>query len=171
MRVQTEHTYYGIDQAGFAKMYYSEPYNNAVAPIVSLAERRIDSIERLSDGKVRRKIYMRPHVKLPAVIQKLIQGAELSYYEISVYDPSSFEARYHIESGAGDLLAIQGTISFLPVEGGVCRRIEGQVDVSIFGIGTVVERFITAEVKRRYDAVHTFTQKFILDSQDAQRGP
>ena len=161
MRVRTQHVYHGIDPAAFAEMYFSEAYNRAIAPLVSMAERSIESLETLEDGRVRRRILMKPRVQLPAMLQKLVQGAELAYYEISVFDPVSCIAHYHIETGAGDLLAIQGTIAFEPVDQGVCRTIDGQIDVSIFGVGKIVERFISQEVSSRYDRIHKYTQQYI----------
>lgn len=161
MRFVVDHVFHGTDVDRFAEVYFSEEFNEAVAPITGMKERRLVEERRDPDGKLHRRVRLAPDVSLPGPLQKLVGKEAITYDEVAVYDPAAREARYRIEHKAGDRLEVKGVVRFLPVEGGVRRVIEGDVDVRVFGVGGLVERFIESEVKKGYEKIAAFLQRWL----------
>ena len=171
MKIEVEHRYERISCEAFVKMYFSVAYNNAIAPIVSLKERRIDSEVHLENGRTERRIFMAPDVALPSVLAKMAAHASIAYTEVSVYDPQTYTVKYHIESAAQKMISVSGQVMFIADSTAVRRRIQGDVHVKILGLGHVIERLIASETQKRYDAVHVFTQDYIDSHQMRDQMP
>lgn len=163
MHVVVEHRFRGASVDRFVEVYFSPAYNEAVAPLANLQVRELVSERELAHGVIERRVRMVPSVNLPWAVKKLLRGAPVEYFEVSTYDPAAHQARYRVESGAGPLIKVWGTISFLPDADGCKRRIEGDVEVNIPGLGRVIEKLITDELNKRYDRIQAFTQRY-LDS-------
>jgi hypothetical protein len=128
---------------------------------VSLKERRIESELQLENGHIERRIFMAPDVVLPSPLKKMAGHAQIAYTEVSVYNPATCTAKYHVESAAQKVISVTGQVVFIPDGAGVRRQIQGHVNVRLLGVGHLVERLIATETQKRYDAVHSFTQDYI----------
>ncbi len=168
-QVVVDQVFRGCSVEEFAEVYFSEDFNTSVAPFVGMKERTLEEMKPLDGGLEQRRVKMVPSVNLPKAVQKLTGGADIVYYEVSTYDPAKQVVDYRIDSDANDTIDVRGRISFLPVDGGVRRLIEGTVKVSIFGLGGIIERVIDNEVKKGYDKIGTYMQKYIDENIEAMR--
>jgi hypothetical protein len=164
VHVVVEHRFKGVSVDRFAEVYFSRDYNDAVAPLAHLERRELVSERTREDGHIERRVRMVPSVNLPWAVKQLLRGAPVEYFEVSTYDPEHRVARYRVESGAGDLIKVWGTIHFLPDGEGCKRRIEGDVEVGIPGLGRVIEKLIADELNKRYDRIQAFTQRYLEEN-------
>lgn len=162
MKVTVQHRFHGVDVERFVDAYYSADFNRAVAASASLKVRELTSTRTLDDGTIERRVRMVPDVELPAPVRALVAG-DIEFYEVSVYDPRTKSARYHVESAAGDAVVVRGDVRFEKTGDDVLRTIDGEVVVKVFGLGGIIERLIASEVKGRYDRIQAFTQRWLDD--------
>jgi hypothetical protein len=156
----------GVDYPRFRRAYHSEEFNQQVAKEANV-ERTLQEFVTLPDGKERRRVLVVPRIAaLPGAFQTLLNGSPVRYEEITVFNPATRTASFAVESPAGDKLNVTGEARFLDADGGVRLRFEGHVEVRLFGLGTLVERFVVREVTARYALIERLLQKFV----DERRG-
>ena len=66
-----------------------------------------------------------------------------------------------ISSLLTDKVDTKGSIAFAERGGAVERVVDGEIKVAIFGLGSIVEKFIVADVEKSYEKAAEFTQKWI----------
>jgi hypothetical protein len=147
-------------------LYFSPAFNEAVAQAANLIERKERERTVSPDGTERTRIRIVPRVALPAAIQKLLKGQAIHYDEITVFDPKARRATLSIRSIAGKTVQVNGNIDFIEEPAGVRLRFAGEALVKIFGLGSMIERYLVSEVKARYSLVEPVLQRFV----DAQPG-
>lgn len=149
------------------ELYFSPAFDDAVAQAANLLERKQRERTVNPDGTERMRIRIVPRVALPSAIQKLLKGQAIHYDEITVFDPKARRATLSIRSIAGRSVQVNGTVDFIEERGGVRLRFDGDAQVKIFGVGSMIERYLVSEVKARYGAVEPVLQRFV----DAGAGP
>jgi len=154
-----------VDYDRYVDVYFSEEFNRSILAVAGLRDRVLEEQTTLPDGRERRRVRMVPEVALPGPIKKLAAGAEISYHEITVYDPNARSARFDVETPAGDLIRVGGEVRIAVDGSGIHLHFVGDVKVKIFGIGKLIERFIVSDVKKRYDKVEAALQRY-LDAQN-----
>lgn len=164
VEIRVDQLFTGTDLARFVEIYFSEPFNEAVAAHIGLRERTLVESQRLPDGQLRRRVRMVPPVRLPPLLVGRLGRGGLFYDEVSVYDPARAVLRYRVESALQERVAVKGVISFVPHPEGVRRIIEGQVRVSLPGLSGRVERLVEREVNRGYERIAAFLQAWIDSS-------
>lgn len=142
-------------------LYFSPAFNDAVAQAANLVERRQTERAVNPDGTERTRIRIVPRVALPAPILKLLKGQTIHYDEITVFDPKARRATLSIRSIAGRTVQVNGTVDFIEEAAGVRLRFTGDAQVKIFGLGSMIERYLVSEVKARYSQVEPVLQRFI----------
>lgn len=150
-----------IDYEQFSVVYFSEQLNQEIVRAVHLKERVMLERVRLPNGHERMRVRVVPHVGLPGPIEKLLDGAEISYDEITVFDAQGRRATLSIESPAGDTVQVHGDVRLVAEPKGVRLLFDGEARVKVFGLGGLIERFMVAEIKRRYGIVEHVFQRFI----------
>jgi hypothetical protein len=60
-----------------------------------------------------------------------------------------------------DKITIGGTLDFEAAAGGVKRILAGVIDVTLFGLGGLVERVVVSNVVKSYDDAAAFTAQWI----------
>lgn len=161
MKIYIDQKFLRTDIARFIETYFSEDFNQAVARHVGLRERTLVEQQTLATGRVRRRVRMIPEIALPAPIQRLLGDKPISYDEVSEYDPSAYLLRYHIESAAQDRVRVEGEIRFIEENDGVRRIIDGEAAVQVFGLGGMIERLIESEVRKGYERIGAFMQRWL----------
>jgi hypothetical protein len=150
----------------FAAAYHSEEFNNAVASVAGLRSRRLLYERTRDDGVRERRVRLEPDTKLPAAIRKLVDSigkGGITYDEVSTYDASTHEVRFHIDSKANDRVRVVGTIRFLGDADGVRRIIDADIEVKAPWVGGVIERFIESETVKGYAKIAAFLQRWLDD--------
>jgi hypothetical protein len=150
-----------VTYARFRHVYYSEPFHVHLAPEIQLKERTLRERVMLPDGKERIRVYIAPRVELPSMIAKLAEGYAVGYEETTLFDPEARLADVRIQTPAGNLLQIAAQTLFSESAAGVHTRIELSVRAKIFGVGSMAERFVAAETRKRYEHVERVLQRYI----------
>ncbi|MCP4498731.1 MAG: DUF2505 family protein [Deltaproteobacteria bacterium] len=161
--VVVESLFHNVSVEGFAEVYFSEEVNEEAAKCLGLKERKLVEKVENEDGTIGRRVKMSLSLQLPKAIQKILSGAPIEYFEVSTYDPKDQRIEYRVESAADDVVKVSGTITFIKTGTGVVRRIDGTVEVKIFGVGGLIERFIDKEVGKAYAKVAVVMQAAIDD--------
>jgi hypothetical protein len=163
---------YVIDQsfrcssrARFEEVYFSEEFNDAVAPVVGLKKRELVAKTTRDDGRVERRVRMEPTVQLPAAVKRLVGDKVITYDEVSVFDEAAHEVEYFVDHAVRDRVEVRGTIRFVDDGGGRVRRvIDGEVEAHVLGLSRVIEKLIQREVKRSYERIAEFMQRYLDDN-------
>jgi hypothetical protein len=161
----------GVDYTRFRRAYNSEQFNREVAEAANLKERTLIEHVKEPDGKERKRIRIVPNVSLPGPVQKLFPNGQFSYDEVTVLDTQARTATYAIETPIGDKIQVTGHAKYLEENGGVRLVFEGEAKVKIFGVGSLVERYLVGEVTTRYALVQRLLQAFIDQGRDVTLTP
>jgi len=149
----------GIDD--YLATYFSEDFNQLALGPAKLKQRVLEHYEILADGCELRRVRMVPDVALPGPVVRLLDGNEVAYHEITRYDPRQRTARLDIESLAGDVIRVGGQVEFTEASGDVLLQFSGDVRVTVFGLGKLIEKIIIKQVRSRYASVEAELQRYV----------
>jgi hypothetical protein len=128
---------------------------------LGFAQCEIEKQETDAQGRIERVVWMKPEVKLPDPIQKLM-GHHIEYREHGVWDPTKKTWTFRMAPGTlADKTSIDGVIRVYPRDGGIDRECVTRVDIRIFGLGRIVEQFIERSTRDNLDKAAQFTNAFI----------
>ncbi len=146
----------------FIEVYFSEDFNNRVAAISGLKSRVLVEEKVHPDGSRDRRVRMHPNVTLPSVIQKVVGKEEIHYDEVAHYDAAKKAVTYRVDSRANDRVKVGGVITFQAEGSGVRRTIDGDLEIKApFGLGSIIEKFVTGEVEKGYAKIAVFLQQYL----------
>jgi hypothetical protein len=156
----------GVDYSGFESAYFSDAFNCELSRAVNLKERVVTGRELLDDTRERISVHVVPRVALPNWLQKVVRK-EIAYDEITVFDRMTRTGTLEIASPAGERVAMSGELRILEEPLGVHLRVEAELRVRVLGLGSIIERFVVTEIKRRFVLVEETLQRFI-DTREQQ---
>ena len=160
MKMFIEHTF-DVTPADYANLYFDEPFSEELCASVKLG-RTLLRLDRNGDQLVRH-VRCEPVRDVPAPLAKLLDGHRFNYVEELEFDLAKRTGRWRVvPSLLPQKVEAKGTLEFVDAGGGKTKRIvRGEVNVSVFGIGGIVERFVVGEVEKSYDDASAFTQSFL----------
>src|SRR5262249_27663358 len=103
--------------------------------------------------------------EIPATLKKIV-GERVAYDERGIYDKRARRYRISVTPGKlADKLVITGELFTAPAaEQGRCRRIyQGRVEARIFGVGSLLEKRILADLEKSYEVSARFTNQYIKE--------
>lgn len=160
MRFDVSHTIEEVSVAEFERLYFDEPFNVRLCEALGLG-RQLIRLEKQTDLIIR-EVLIEPKRKIPAPISKILRGQSIAYTETTEYVPSRKSGVWHTKSSVmTDKVKSHGALSFRPAGPHVVRQVTGEVTVSVFGVGAIVERFIVADVKDGYEQAAAFTRLYL----------
>jgi hypothetical protein len=161
MKFDVSHTFEGISAADYEVLYFDEAFNVALCEAVKLG-REVLKIER-SDAKIVRHVRCTPNRDIPAPVAKLIKDNGFKYVEELEHEVGRLRGRWVVKPNLfPEKVDVKGTYEFISAgEKRVTRVIHGAIDVAVFGIGAVVEKFVVDDVKRSYDQAAEFTRGWL----------
>ena len=160
MKFTIDDSFSNIDRAGFEKLFLDEEFNRAMMSVSELKTRELLD-RREEGGKLHRRIKVVPQRDLPGFMKKLIQG-ELTYIEESVFDPARHVLDWTSQvSVMSDKIKLFGKVEFLEAPNGARRRLTGEMNVSVFGVGGMIEKAVVANLEETYRKITVFTQSWI----------
>lgn len=120
--------------------------------------------EELPNGVRRRKLFLEPQGSAPAFIHKLV-GDSIGYYEEGTFDPHRRIWSYRITlNKLADKARIAGEFWVEPRGPKQVERIcDVDVNIDIFGVGGMVERFIESQTRANYEKATEFTNAWIRE--------
>lgn len=160
MKLSIEHTF-AATPAEYADLYFDEPFSIELCASVKLG-RTLLRLDRSATHLVRH-VRCEPIRDIPAPVAKMLAGRSFHYVEELDFDLAALRGQWRVvPSLVPDKVEASGTLVFEDAGGGkVKRAVRGDVKVSVFGIGGLVERFVVGEVEKSYDDASTFTQTFL----------
>jgi hypothetical protein len=105
-----------------------------------------------------------PRKELPALAQKAMGQARLSYVQEIDADSEKFTTRWKVVSDfMSDKVRCQGSSRVVATPDGCERIIEGSIDVSVPIIGGQIEKQIVGEISRSYERAADVLRRFIQE--------
>jgi len=119
----------------------------------------------ISPDIVERELEVKPAIgDLPGPIRAII-GEGLSYRELGRYDRS--RRRYSVKANSpamGDKLLVEGELYTEPLGDQRCRRIFAvRVVAKIFGVGSMIEKRVIADIEQNYSDSAKFIDRYVRD--------
>jgi hypothetical protein len=156
----------GVDYARFSRVFYSEPFQSALAHAINLKERTVRERQELPDGTQRFVVYIAPRVELPSIFASLAHGYAIGYEETTLFDPSARRAQSTVKTPGGDLLHVAAETLFSEADSGVRTEIRLSVHARILGFGSAIEKFVANETRKRYTLVGRALQAYVDEGRD-----
>jgi len=164
VKFRIEHTFKNITIDDYEKLHFDEEFNIAMCEAVKLS-RDVQKID--DDGKkFHRAVKVGPDREIPAAMKKVVKVDRIEYEERIDYTWGSYAGTWEtIPNIMPSKVITKGKLGFKEVAGGVQRWSEGEIKVKILGVGSMVEKFIVADVEKSYEEAARFTQQWINDHQ------
>jgi uncharacterized protein DUF2505 len=163
MRVAIDHVFEGLSCVEYEALYFDEPFNVAVGEALEMG-RALLHFERSSQRIVRHVGY-EPKRDPTSAAGQAFGTSRASFIEQLDYDLRAHRGEWRtIPNLFPDRVRNSGTIEFADAPSGVRRSLRGEVKVSAFGFGRIIERMIVAEIERSYEATARLTLEWIAKS-------
>lgn len=163
MKFHADHVIDGISLADYGELYFEEAFNVALCHAVKL-DRKTLKFER-SGSRIVRHVHVEPQGReIPAPVAKVLGHSRFAYVDELEFDLATNQGSWKIlPSIFPDKVTAGGTLRFAD-QGGAARRIvDGSVEVRVFGIGGIVERFICADAEKSYADAAEFTRRYLRE--------
>jgi len=161
--LRIEHSFECDENTFWDKIFFSEQFNRDMY-MQRLQFKKWEVTDyRESDSTIYRTVDVVPKVgDLPGAIKSLI-GENLGYREEGRFDKQS--RRYFVNvvpTALADKVSVVGETWLQPLGETRCKRIfEAQVTVKMFGVGSIIEKKIIADLQLSYNAGAAFTSEYL----------
>lgn len=163
--VHIEHIFNCSEDTFWNKLFFDDEYNDRM--FKQALGFPVYNRVKFDDGpnEITRVLDVVPQMgDLPGPLKKLI-GDGTGYRENGRYDKQT--RRYEIEvipNKLSDKVTIQGVIFTAPAGEGKCKRVfDAKVEAHIFGVGSMLEKRIVADMEKSYGVGAKFTNDFIAE--------
>jgi predicted DNA-binding protein with PD1-like motif len=148
----------GLTAPALEKLFFAEHLNKAIC--ADLGMHRTLVLRQEQEGELHRQVSIRPQREIPGVIAKLLGDRQVEYTEHMHVRFGTLRGTWRIVPGLfADKVKAWGTVQFSEVEGGCNRIVEGDVEVKIFGLGTLIEKFVVHDIERSFTRAAQFTNQ------------
>lgn len=105
-----------------------------------------------------------PVTNVPKALSSLI-GGEISFVEDGVCDEAARQYDFRIiPSRLSERIDVRGRVETAPITDQTCRRtVTLDIEVRMFGIGTVMESFLEKSTREQYDKNAAFINDYLAD--------
>jgi Protein of unknown function (DUF2505) len=166
MHVTIEHVFEGISVADFERLYFDETFNDALSKELKLG-RHLVRFDR-NAGRIVRHVCYEPAREpgqadpVHGWVDQAYGSSAASFVEELDYDVAARRGSWRtVPNKWAERVRNTGTIEFFAAGSATRRRVEGDVKVSAFGLGRIVERIIVAEIEKSYAATTAFTRAWL----------
>jgi hypothetical protein len=160
MKFRVEHAFSGTSLKAFETLFFDEPFNIALCAALKLSRTLVSREEK--NGTLRRVTQVAAQRDIPAAVAKVLGSNRIEYLETLEYPMGSNRGTWKtVSSLLSDKVDSAGSFSFAANGSQIVRVVDGYVKVKIFGLGTVIERFIVADIEQGYEQAAQFMQDYI----------
>ena len=160
MRLTIEHVFEGIDVGDYEQLYFDERFNDALGKELKLG-RHLVRLDR-TDTRIIRHVAYEPAREAGHAIEHAYGNNRASFIEELDYDLTTRRGTWQtIPNRWADRVRNAGTIELAHTPAGTRRTVQGEVKVSAFGFGKIVERMVVAEIEKSYTATTAFTRAWL----------
>jgi hypothetical protein len=152
---------FDADPEQFWKLFFDEPYNDALYVRLNMKERTVLSRTE-DDATIHFEQKILPRRDLPAIVKKLV-GGDLGYVESTTFYKGKNYMDVKIEPTLlKERTKVRARYTITSIAPGKVRRtFEGDIDVDIPLIGRRVEAVVLVDVKRSYDVAAEVTREWL----------
>ena len=155
---------YDIDVDGFWSSVFFEPAFNdhLYADGLNFDGYEITEERVEADTSRVRVLKAYPSINVPSMFQRIL-GRKIYYIEHGEYDPTAKTWRTRVEvPKLASKLQLSADMSFTPAGPGQCTRsVVFDVNVQLFGLGKMLERFIESTLRENYETARIVTNQWI----------
>ncbi len=160
MRFAIQHLFQGVQPAGYTALYFDEAFNTALGEAMHMG-RKLLRLDRTAE-RIVRHVCFEPRREPGSAADQAFGTSRASFIEELDFDLASRRGEWRtIPNLFTERVRNSGTIEFRDEAGGTQRIVRGEVKVSLFGFGGIVERMIVAEIEKSYAASTQFTLDFL----------
>ena len=160
MRFAIEHLFPAVASGDFATLYFDESFNEDLSRALCMG-RKLLRLDRTAD-RIVRHVSFEPARAEDAPVNQAYGTSRASFVEELVYDVRARRGEWRtIPNRFAERVKNAGSIEFADADGGTRRSVRGDVKVSLFGFGGIVERMIVAEIEKSYAATTRFTLDYL----------
>jgi len=164
MKVTISHEFACDPQTFWDKLFFNAEYNQALYK-TELQFPQYEVLEEKDEGSsIVRRVRVTPKQEAPAAIQKLVGGA-FSYVEEGRFDKAAKRYTFKVVPGTlAEKIRSEGELRAEPVGPKRMRRVvDMTIEVKIFGVGGMVEGFVSKSTQDVYARAAAFTNRWIAD--------
>ena len=164
MRVTISHEFDTDPDTFWDKIFFDREYNEALFKR-GLEFPEYEILESRDEGsRVVRRVRVVPKQEAPAAVQKLV-GGRFSYVEEGTFDKATKRYAFRVvPSSMPDKVRTDGELRVESVGPKKLRRVvDMTIDVKIFGVGGIVEGFVSRSMQDSYAQAAAFTNKWIAE--------
>ncbi len=165
MRFRCQNVFNCDAETYWSKVFFDVEYNRGLY-LGTLGFKQFEVLELTGEpgGDRTRKMFTEPKNDAPAVVTKLIGGG-LNYTERGRFDAKTQKWTYEITTNKlSDKVRIGGTLWVEPRGDKKIERIcEVDLEVNVFGVGGVVEKFIADTTRESYEKTAQYTNAFLAN--------
>jgi hypothetical protein len=159
-KVLIDDEFAGIGVDAYELLYFDEGFNKAVGDELELG-RQLIKLERGAD-RIIRHVGFEPKRDPNSPAGQAFGQTRASFVEELDYDLRAHRGAWRtVPNIIADRVRNAGTIEVMETSRGVRRIVRGEVSVSLFGFGKLVERAVAAEIAKSYAATAAFTRSWI----------
>ena len=160
MKLEIAHFFSGITPDEYEALYFDEAFTTSMSEAVRVA-RTVLRLERTPERVVRHQ-RCEPIRDVPAPIARFVGERRFAYLEELDFELGKGHGQWRVTpSIAADRVDAHGTLHFDAADGGMTRVVRGEIEIALFGIGALAERFVVGEVERSYADAADFTRRFL----------
>jgi hypothetical protein len=160
MRLTIEHVFEGIGVDEYEQLYFDEVFNDALGRELKLG-RHLVRLDR-THMRIVRHVSYEPARQEGHAIDHAYGSNRASFVEELDYDLTTHRGSWKtIPNRWADRVRNAGTIELAAAPAGTRRTVQGEVKVSAFGFGKIVERMVVAEIEKSYTATTAFTRAWL----------
>lgn len=160
-----KHTFNTDLDTYWSKIFFDAEYNTRLyKEVLQFPTFEILELKEQPDGSRIRRLKIEPKADIPGPVKKIF-GDAIIYLESGRFDPAAKRWTYKVETTKmADKINIGGEFWAEPRgEKKIERICQVSCDVSIFGIGGLVEGVIEKTTLDSYEKAYAFTNKFIAE--------
>ncbi len=160
MKFVIEHAFDGISCAEYEKLFFDEPFSAALGEALQLG-RALLHLEVTPD-RISRRVCCEPKRNPNSPAEQVFGTSRASFIEELDYDVRARRGEWRtVPNVLADRVRNSGTLEIVATATGVKRVVRGEVKVSLFGFGGIVERVVVAEIENSYAAAARFTTAWL----------
>ena len=160
MKFEIQDVFSAIAPTEYEALYFDEAFNDALGDALHMA-RKLLRLER-SANKIVRHVCFEPRREAGSPADEAFGKSRASFVEELEYDAGARRGTWRtIPNLFTERVRNAGTIELAADGDGTRRVVCGEVRVSLFGFGRIVEKMIVAEIEKNYVATTSFTREYL----------
>lgn len=160
MKLHIEHVFEGVTGPRYEELFFDEEFNRALGEALELG-RELVKLER-TPGRIVRHVRCEPRREKGSPADQAFGSSRAGFFEELDYDTRTRRATWKtVPNVFTKHVSTTGTLEFVEVPGGVKRVMQGDVKVSFYGFGKIIEKMIVAEIEKGQAKNADFTRRWL----------